>query len=91
MVLPLSQYFIQLEEMRTLLIHFPLPFCRVIQSILISKNWLMDNTNKIFYYIDYGDSIHWDFLNKGGKRKEEQRNRGNSGIDNPIFGVASSI
>ena len=51
----------------------------------------MDNTNKIFYHIDYDDSIHWDFLNKGRKRKEEQRNRGNSGIDNPIFGVASSI
>ena len=31
------------------------------------------------------------FLIKVEKRKEEQRNRGNSGIDNPIFGVASSI
>ena len=37
----------------------------------------MDNTNKIFYHIDYGDSIHWDFLNKGEKGK---KNRGIGGI-----------
>ena len=78
MVLPLSQYFIQLEEMRTLLIHFPLPFCRVIQSILISKNWLMDNTNKIFYHIDYAVTASiGTFLIKVKKGK---KNRGGRGI-----------
>ena len=25
----------------------------------------MDNTNKIFYHIDYGDSINWEWWEEG--------------------------
>ena len=40
----------------------------------------MDNTNMIFYHIDLLGDRHLGLSNKGKKK----------GIENPIFGVASS-
>ena len=64
--------------MRTLLIHFPLPFCSALCALLNSinidfgpKNWLMDNTNMIFYHIDLLGDRHLGLSNIGKKGSKE--------------------